>query len=177
MVSFLRATEKDANTIVSIGKVSVTDAHKDSCSAVILNEYIEKNYHENSIKQELSNPDNIYHIIHYNQQAVGFSKIVFDASHPNIAAKRVTKLDRIYLDKNFQGLKLGLQLLQFNIELSLQNNQTGMWLFTWVGNKRAIDFYTNFGFTVIGSHNFHVSQEHYNLNHHMFIDFSVLKNQ
>ena len=172
MVSITKATEKDYSIIKSIGKVSVWEAHKDSCSAEQMNEYLDNHYNDEAIQKELSDPNNIYHIINYNGNAAGFSKIVLNAEHPNIPQKNVTKLDRIYLLKEFYGLKLGLELLQFNIELSKANGQSGLWLFTWVGNKRAVDFYTKTGFRVIGSHQFKVTETHSNENYHMLLDLT-----
>ena len=79
-------------------------------------------------------------MVHYGDKPAGFSKIIFNAPHPNIVAENVTKLDRIYLLKEFYGLKLGSELLNFNINLSKDNDQSGMWLYAWIGNRRAIDF-------------------------------------
>lgn len=102
----------------------------------------------------------------------GFSKIILNATHPNIACENATKLDRIYLLKEFQGMKLGFKLLQFNIELAKNNHQSGIWLFTWVGNKKAIEFYLKAGFKIIGSHDFFVTKTRSNPNHHKLLDFS-----
>ena len=170
MISVIKATEKDYKSIVAIGKVSVAEAHRDSCSPEDLNEFLEKNYSNEAIKKELKDANNIYHIINFNGQPVGFSKIILNASHPNIDAENVTKLDRIYLLKEFQGLKLGLELLNFNIGLVRDNNQSGIWLYTWVDNKRAINFYLKAGFIIIGSHKFYVTKTHYNLNHQLYLN-------
>jgi diamine N-acetyltransferase len=170
MISVIKATEKNYKSIVGIGKVSVAEAHRDSASVEDLNEYLERNYNDDAIKQELNDPNNIYHIIQYNGNPVGFSKIILNAVHPNIVAENITKLDRIYLLKEFCGLKLGLELLNFNIGLAGNNNQSGIWLYTWIGNNRAINFYLKAGFTIIGSHKFYVTKTHYNLNHHMFLN-------
>ena len=169
MFSIIKATEKDHQTIVSLGNVSVEEAHRDSCSAEILNEYLSANYNDEAIKAELRNSNNIYHIIYYNEKPAGFSKIIFNAEHANIAEKHVTMLDRIYLLSEFFNLKSGVELLKFNIELAKQHAQSGMWLFTWGGNERALRFYKKAGFEIIGSHNFQVSASHYNLNHQMFL--------
>lgn len=172
MISISSATEKDYRAIVNIGKMSVTEAHTGSCAPEELNEYIEGHYNKEEIIKELSDVDNIYHIIYYKLQPVGFSKIIFNAKHPNIPKENVTKLDRIYLLKEFQGMKLGFKLLQFNIELAKNHHQSGMWLFTWVGNKKAIEFYLKAGFKIIGSHDFYVTKTRSNPNHHMLLDFS-----
>jgi ribosomal protein S18 acetylase RimI-like enzyme len=171
MISIIRATEKDHHSIVEIGKVSVADSHKDSSPPAVMNEYLETTYNSTAIKKELNNVSNIYHIINYNGKPVGFSKIVMDAKHPNILTENATKLDRIYLLKEFHGLKLGLELLNFNIELSRKNKQSGMWLYTWIGNERATNFYMKAGFTIIGSHKFYVTDNHYDVSHQMFLEF------
>jgi diamine N-acetyltransferase len=84
----------------------------------------------------------------------------------------VALLDRIYLLKEAYGLKLGLKLLNFNIELSKNNNQSGIWLYAWIGNERAVNFYLRAGFKIIGSHNYYVNETHYDVSHHMLLNFS-----
>ncbi len=170
MISVKKATEEDYQSIVAIGKVAVEEAHRDSTSAENLNVYLEKHYNDDAIREELADPDNIYHITSYNGKPVGFSKIILNTKEPGIKAANVAKLDRIYLLKEFYGLKLGLELLNFNIGVAGKNKQLGIWLYTWTGNKRAIDFYLKTGFTIIGSHKFYVTETHYNLNHLMFLD-------
>lgn len=171
MVSITQATEKDSDSIVGIGKVSVEESHRGSSSAEVMNEFLERNYNNDTIRKELSDINNIYHIVRYNDQPAGFSKIIFNDRHPGIALENVVRLDRIYLLKEFYGLKLGLELLNFNIELSKKNDQSGMWLYAWIGNTRAIDFYLKAGFTVIGSHQYYVNETHYDESHQMFLRF------
>ena len=171
MISIKKATERDYDAIVSIGKTSVAEAHKDSCSAEDMGAYITKNYNDEAIKAELNDIKNTYLIISYNSIEVGFSKIILNAEHPNINSKNIAKLDRIYLLKEFFGLKLGYELFNYNVELCKNNDQSGIWLFTWVGNKRAINFYTKTGFTIVGSHQFKVTETHSNENHQMFLAF------
>lgn len=172
MISINKATIGDYKIIVEIGKVSVEEAHRGSCSAKDLNEFLEKNYNNEAIKSELSNEGNIYYIINVDGEPAGFSKIIFNSEHPNIQQKNVTKLDRIYLLSKFFNLKLGFELLQFNIDLSKRNNQSGIWLFTWTGNNRAVNFYKKNGFNIIGSHDFQVTETHYNPNHQMFLNIA-----
>ncbi len=172
MISVIRATEKDFQPIVNIGRVAVTEAHRESTTAENMKAYIDSNYSDDAIQEELKDPGNIYHIVHYNGKPVGFSKIILNAAHPDIGAANVTKLDRIYVLTAYHNLKLGLELLQFNIRLAENNNQSGLWLYTWIGNTRAINFYLKTGFKIIGSHKFYVTETFYNLNHHMLLSLS-----
>ncbi len=171
MIFITEAAEKDIATIAEIGKISVEEAHRESCSEKDMNEFLEEHYNYRAIKDEIANAANLYHLISYDGKPAGFSKIILNAGHPNINKQQVTKLDRIYLLKEFYDLKLGYELLKFNIELSKKNNQSCMWLFTWVGNTRAVNFYLKAGFKVIGSHKFKVTETHYNEHHQMLLEF------
>jgi ribosomal protein S18 acetylase RimI-like enzyme len=169
MISIHKATTDDHKIIVNIGKLSVEEAHRGSCSPEELNEYLEKHYNNEAISAELNDEKNIYNIIKVDGEPAGFSKIILNSAHADIEQNNVTKLDRIYLLSKFFNLRLGFELLQFNIDLAKKNNQAGIWLYTWTGNNRAINFYQKNGFAIIGSHNFQVTETRYNLNHHMFL--------
>ena len=165
------AAEWDAELVAGIGRIAVERAHRDSCTAEDMNHFLSTHYNNDEIRRDIADPKNTYHIICYGPHAVGFSKIIPDMEHPNIPERNVTKLDRIYLLEEFYGMKLGYELLKFNIERSRKKSQSGMWLFTWTGNERAVQFYKKAGFAIIGSHNFKISETHYNPNHQMFLKY------
>lgn len=166
-----RATEEETEIIAAIGRIAVADAHRLSCSEADLAQYLDANYNHVAIRDELTNADNIYHILYYNDTPAGFSKIVLNAAHENITETNATKLDRIYLLADFYDLKLGYHLLHHNVAFSKNAQQSGMWLFTWIGNERAINFYKRNGFDIIGEHSFRISGTHYNPNHHMLLRY------
>ncbi|MBU3677313.1 MAG: GNAT family N-acetyltransferase [Chitinophagaceae bacterium] len=169
MIRIERANLNDVSVICHIGYAEVEAAHRASCAPDILSVYLNKNYNEEAIRTELLNARNLYHVLWYNNEPVGFSKIVLHQHHPNIKVSPSAKLDRIYVSSAFHDKKLGAALLQYNIELAKQHGQQGLWLFTWIGNERAIRFYTKFGFEIVGSHWFEVSETHSNENHHMLL--------
>ena len=170
-ITIQQATDKDCKKIVDIGRISVEASHRASCAAADMSAYIDSHYNEAAITQELKDPKNIYHLIYVDEQPVGFSKMVLNAEYATIPRKNIAKLDRIYLLKDFHSLKLGFQLLQFNISLAKNNHQSGIWLVTWEGNKRAIDFYLKTGFTFVGSEKFNVTETFSNVCHLMLLDF------
>jgi len=69
------------------------------------------------------------------------------------------------------GKNLGADLFNFNILLSKKNKQKGMWLAVWTENQRAINFYTKNGFTIVGSYDFKISENHSNPNHIMYLEY------
>ncbi|MFI5186811.1 MAG: GNAT family N-acetyltransferase [Chitinophagales bacterium] len=172
MISIIRAKEKDSQLLSGIGKTSFIESHGNSAAAAEINSYLDEKFNDEVLKEELSDPKNIYHIIYHDDQPAGYSKIIFNVPHSTIQIKNITKLERFYLLRAFYNLNLGLELLRYNIELSKKNNQAGMWLFVWRENHRAVRFYKKNGFIVIGSYDFKLTETHSNPNYQMFLSYS-----
>jgi ribosomal protein S18 acetylase RimI-like enzyme len=171
MTSICRASGENFRVLADIAKQSYIESHGKSAAPADIEMYINRTLNYNTIKDELNEKRNIYHIMYYDHKPAGYSKIILNAPDLNIQFQDVTKLERLYLLEQFYSLKIGFELLQFNIELSKQNKQAGMWLFVWKGNQRAINFYGRMGFQIIGSYNFKLTETHFNPNHQMFLKY------
>ncbi len=165
------AGENDFELLSELGRLTFLESHGHSAPPGVINDYVKKQYDINTVKAELSDAVNIIHIISYNNKPAGYSKIVLNSPHPAINEKNITKLERLYLLKEFYDLKLGNELFKFNLDISKRNEQAGTWLYTWKENPRAIRFYTNQGFEIIGSFDFKLSESHANPNHLMFLGY------
>ncbi len=171
MTSIIRASVNDAELLVQIGKTSFLESHGMSASKKDIDSYVELKFNEKTFSEELMDSKNHFHIIQHNQIPVGYSKIIFDFPYQNIPFENVTKLERLYLLKEFHHLKLGLELLNFNVQESMNHHQAGMWLFVWTENKKAINFYDKVGFKIVGHHDFPISASHSNPNHQMLLTY------
>jgi ribosomal protein S18 acetylase RimI-like enzyme len=170
MTSISKARPEDFKLLSKIGRISFIETHEKSPQDVI-NNYVEEKFNPGAITKELSDLSNIYHLIFSDGQPAGYSKIIYNSQPSGIQLGNVTKLERIYLLKEFYGLKLGNELLDFNLKLSKENNQDGMWLYIWKENQRAFNFYKKNKFTIIGSYDFKLSEQHANPNHVMFLKY------
>ncbi len=171
MISIVRAGAADAELLAAIGTQTFIESHGHSATAEVIHEYVGEKFSLAALQDELHNPDNIYHIVYYKDQPAGYSKIIFNASHSNIALPQVTKLERLYLLKAFYHLRLGAELMQFNIDLSKEHQQKGMWLFVWTANERALRFYNKMGFIPIGNYDFKLTDAHANPNYQMLLEY------
>ncbi|HMC84027.1 MAG TPA: GNAT family N-acetyltransferase [Chitinophagaceae bacterium] len=171
MISIQKASLADAALIAWVAEKTFRETHEAGVPAASIESYVSAKYSVNAIEEELNDTANIYHIIYYNDQPTGYSKIIFNKPYPAIESSDVTKLDRIYLLKEFYRLKLGSALFEFITRLSKEANQTGMWLYVWKINDRAIHFYTNTGFKAIASEDFKISETHSNPNHIMYLKY------
>jgi diamine N-acetyltransferase len=171
MIQIIKATQKDFDLLMDIGRTTFMEAHEMSGSKEDLDIYLNSVYNTDSFKKELENANNIFYLIYYNNIPVGFSKIILNFPNLAIAEQSITKLDRIYILKTFHDKKLGVDLFNFNLKLSQNHQQKGMWLYVWVENQRAINFYNKVGFTIAGSYNFKLSQTRSNPNHIMYLNY------
>lgn len=171
MNTIVRATLKDADLLTKIGRTSFIEAHGRSASEENIMEYVNLKFTKKAFEDELKDPQNIFSIIYYNENAVGYSKIIFNSQHPNIPIANITKLERIYVLEQFHHLKLGLELFNFNLKQAVKNGQAGMWLFVWTENFKAINFYKKAGFIIVGHHDFAITTTHSNPNHQMLLTF------
>lgn len=171
MTTIRKATPTDVELLSQLGRQTFIESHGHSAATEDVETYINTAYNIEACKQELEDANNIYHFIYHNNQPAGFSKIILNSPAPAVANQNITKLERIYILKQFYNMKLGLALLNFNIEFSKNQQQAGMWLYTWVENERAVNFYKKAGFTIIGSYDFRISATHTNPNHRMYLAF------
>ncbi|MBK6833196.1 MAG: GNAT family N-acetyltransferase [Bacteroidetes bacterium] len=140
-----------AEIISIIGKQTFFEAHETSAPKEELENYLNESLSKEAISKELNNPVNIFHLLFHENDLAGYSKIIYNTPPPQLPdTTDACKLERIYFLQKFHGKKLGLKLFNFNKELCIQNNQSGMWLTVWIGNERAINFYEKLGFKTIG---------------------------
>jgi diamine N-acetyltransferase len=171
MIIIQKATATEAVLIADIGARSFLESHGNSAPAADVESYVSGKYNLKAVEEELNNHENIFHIIYYETQAVGFSQIIFNKPHTLIESTGITKLEKLYLLKEFHDLKLGLTLFEFTVSLSKEENQNGIWLFVWTRNQRAITFYKKNGFKIIGNTDFKISETHSNPNHVMYLKY------
>jgi diamine N-acetyltransferase len=171
MVSINRATAEDAALLAGIGRISFIESHGTSAAPHEINKYITDAYNGEKLTQELLEPKNLYYIVYHDKRPAGFSKIILNDPHQQMIQKNITKLERIYLLKEFYGLNLGLKLLELNLEISRSSNQGGMWLLVWQENQRAISFYEKSGFKKIGHDYYKLTETHSNPNYIMFLEY------
>jgi ribosomal protein S18 acetylase RimI-like enzyme len=171
VISITRAKKEDAGLLSELAKKTLLESHAESPAAAGLNKYVNENYSEEVLREELRDEKNIYQVISFNNQAAGYSKLLLNIPFPGNGSPNMAKLERIYLLEEFYDLKLGMRLLQYNIDLSRENQQEGMWLFTWIDNLRAIRFYEKNGFVIRGRHDFRITETLSNPNYLMVLEF------
>ena len=161
----------EATMLSALASQAFWESHGNSATTEDIRSYINEAYNVEVLRNELSDEANLYYCIFVNSVPAGYSKIVLNSQYPDSQAKNISRLDRLYLLREFYDQNLGSELFEFNLNLVRQNNQSGIWLYAWTENERALGFYRKHGFKIIGSHNFRISETHSNPNHQMLLSF------
>jgi ribosomal protein S18 acetylase RimI-like enzyme len=69
------------------------------------------------------------------------------------------EIERIYIQKEFQGKGIGQYLLDFSIQLTIDKEFKLIWLGVWEHNLKAIHFYQKNNFQFFGKHSFFLGQD------------------
>ncbi|WP_439132453.1 GNAT family N-acetyltransferase [Polaribacter sp.] len=166
-----KATQKDIPVLAKVSKKAFYKPHKDAIPEATIAEYMLNNFNEATLLKEITNSDFQYYLIYVDDVLAGFSKIIFNSKNQNIKESNVTKMERFYLLEEYYNLGLGKALFQFNVNLAKQNHQKGIWLYVWIKNHRAIQFYTKNGFQKIALYDFPISNTESRLNDVMYLEF------
>lgn len=162
MISYQPLTPAHAPILAAIGRASLLESHGHSAPAEIMEAYVARSFSEEACRAELGDAQNIFTGVWYNGEPAGYSKIICNTPHPKVPLAPVTKLERIYLLKEYYGLGLGQGLLSLALERSRTAGDLGMWLDVWQKNDRAIRFYQKEGFAIVGESKFVLTEERTN---------------
>ena len=170
MVTIIRADESQASLLSEVAIQTFNESHGNSAKPQDIKYFTDEKYNIQTLTTELNNPDNNYYLIYYENRLAGFTNLIYNSPYADSIITNIAKLERIYVLKEFYNLKLGYQLLEFNIDIARKNNQKGIWLFVWTENERAMKFYLKSGFKINGSGNFKISETHANPNHRLYLE-------
>jgi len=126
-----------------------------------LDAYYERTFSVSKIRASLNKSSNQFWIATINELPVGYAKLKLDSPSPFIKSETVCQLQKIYVLKEFLGLKIGkeLQTIVFKRARELKYHFT--WLSVLHTNKRAIQFYKKNDFDTLGQHNFQIGSQQF----------------
>jgi ribosomal protein S18 acetylase RimI-like enzyme len=124
-----------------------------------MRQYLEKDLSIEKLTAELNNPESQTFFAQRDDEIIGYLKLNVGAAQTEKVAPGGLEIQRIYVKKEYQGVSVGADLLNFAIDLSVGQGRNYVWLGVWEKNQRAIRFYEKNGFMPFGSHVFHLGED------------------
>ncbi|MCA9953491.1 MAG: GNAT family N-acetyltransferase [Ardenticatenaceae bacterium] len=147
-VSIRQATQADAPSIAKMGYQLVAAAHKGALPAADLNLYLHQAFNLAQVNQELAQLDGRFYLAEVAQAVVGMVKLSPGSPAEAQFGENPIELSRLYLKQVWIGRGVGQALMQHALLEAAKNQHDFCWLMVWAGNRRAIDFYRRWQFTI-----------------------------
>jgi ribosomal protein S18 acetylase RimI-like enzyme len=161
------ATNGDIEGIVLVGRKSFIWAFAHLFPSDVLERYLDKTYSTEKITASLSKPNNIYAVAETQEGIVGFLKLKLNCSHDLIQDAHQLQLQKIYVLPQSADAGIGSKLMLEAEKRILSEAPDCAWLMVYEKNHRAISFYKQFGYGIIG-------KAHHNFEH-IRVSFAVMK--
>lgn len=139
----------------SIARETFIDAYKGKTENGDLYKYIDENFTEEGLEQELLSPHCIIRGLWNDAgEMIGYLKLRWDRYKELCNGEEALEIQRIYLSKKYWGKGLGDVLMEICENFALANRFPWVWLCVWEKNSGAIRFYERHGYRKFGTIDF-----------------------
>lgn len=144
------------NELEALRKISIqtfTETFSEYNSEANMRKYISENLSITKLTSEFENPGSSFYLVSYNEKVIGYLKLNAGSAQtePN---NNALEIERIYVQQEFHGKKVGLCLFEKAKTIALENHYDYIWLGVWEKNTKAIAFYQKLGFVEYDQHAF-----------------------
>lgn len=111
------------------------------------------------IRESISDPNNLFWLAFCDELPVAYAKIKLNSPTEFMQIEHVSQLQKIYILKDFQTMKIGQLLLNEMLEGCIKQKSNYLWLSVLKENEKAFTFYTKNAFHQIGEHTYSIGRE------------------
>ncbi len=158
-LSFRECNISDLDTLVNISKDTFVVAFEKDNDPDDFQDYIQKAFSSEKLEKELKNPNSIFYFVHDAKTLVGYFKLNIGNAQTDVHDEHSIELERIYVVQEYQGKKIGAQMLAKILDLGRKHDKGFLWLGVWEHNPKAIRFYQRQGFQKFGEHPYYIGKD------------------
>ncbi|HEX5026209.1 MAG TPA: GNAT family N-acetyltransferase [Agriterribacter sp.] len=148
IIHIRKATTEDCATIADLGKRTFVETYSEIAENGALQQYVEQKLSRERIAEELENPACCFYIGFVNEEPVAFTKMRYDRVAKGLLHKKAVEVERIYVLKEYQGVKVGKEMMEKCKAVAATEKYETIWLQVWQRNSKAIQFYQKSGFVI-----------------------------
>ena len=158
-ITIRRVIKEDAAVFSALSKKTFYDTFTGTCTEQDMDELLEEYFNIPLIETQLEVEDDYFYFAEYEGTPIGLVR--FKEDYEEFEAIRQWKsleLKRLYVLKEYHGMGVAQQLMDFVLDYAYSNQFEVVWLGVWEFNFRAQKFYDKNGFTFTGhSHPYPIS--------------------
>ena len=154
MITIRYATTNDAELIAHMSRQTFYDSFADQNTKEDMDKFMNEKFTKEALMNEVGAERNIFLLAFEADEPVGYARMRENNNPPALGNEQAIEIARIYAVQSSIGKGVGSALMQKCIDTATQRNFGTVWLGVWEHNKRAIDFYTRWGFQKFAEHDF-----------------------
>jgi diamine N-acetyltransferase len=124
-----------------------------------MNDYYARCFNEQTLRQELRDPEMQWFFIEVRGELAGYLKVNTGRAQTEADKEDGFEVERIYVLKAFHGTGVGVALMEYAIRLGKKMGKRYLWLGVYEANFRALRFYEKFGLQEFGEHVFMMGKQ------------------
>ncbi|MCF2443015.1 GNAT family N-acetyltransferase [Dyadobacter sp. CY345] len=149
-----QASIADLKTVQMIAKETFFETFAEANTEADMQMYLDKNFGENAMKEELDNPYSLFYIAREGEIPVGYLKVNLNEAQTELKDESSLEIERIYVKRAYHGKKVGQILYEKAVDTAMFYKKKYLWLGVWEENQKAIKFYQKNGFVAFDKHIF-----------------------
>ena len=155
-----RCRPDEVQTLQSIAIQTYYETFEPANTPENMKSYLEQSFNIPQLVSELATPSSEFYFLLEKKNIAAYLKINNFDAQTDVHDNESLEVQRLYVLKEFQRKGYGERLIRFSCSRALQLNKKYIWLGVWEFNKKARNFYNKLGFTVFGSHDFVMGNDH-----------------
>lgn len=158
-LTFRQCVMDDLPVLCEFSRRTFREAYAHMNSPSNMETYLEKAFHADKLRGELSNPNSRFFFLFADDELAGYLKLNESPGQTDINDAASLEIERVYVAKEFQNQGLGSILIDKAAEIANRKKKTYLWLGVWEINDGAVRFYMRNEFHKAGRHFFVVGDE------------------
>lgn len=111
-VHLRRATLEDTQSLIELGSSTFRETFEPYNTTEDMDKYINVAFTVESIQKQLNHPNSIFYLAEFDGKLAGYMKLNFGDAQSEPIDQGSMEVERIYVRKTMQGLRIGQTLMQ-----------------------------------------------------------------
>jgi ribosomal protein S18 acetylase RimI-like enzyme len=153
-VNIRAAHANDAELIADLSRDTFYETFAEFNTKENMDMFMTGQFSKEKLMTEVMERGNIFYVAFIGDTPAGYMRMREVPNPAQLADVSAIEIARIYSVHQAIGKGVGSALMQQGITIAKEKQKQVIWLGVWEKNKRAIDFYTRWGFEKFGEHEF-----------------------